>query len=195
MKSWCLNQMRREYRGKICLCILCAAIFLALGLILLMIGSDGLSGRQRQPVAIGCLAAAVLCCGLYLAISDQKWLFSHTALGRFLKGMGPQDAVLDHLDRQAAQAVWISPVFMLTEKWLILFLPSPSRLDPWRKVTLPIPKSSLFLLRYRKERKGYKVLVDFQQNGHPLWVFLEKEADIRALQRWTQIREMEADEQ
>ena len=194
MAGYSLRQMRREYRAVIRLPVMGLVALLLSSALLGAWGAtvrDDLSQSRRVLFAVAAaLCLGLLCAGLYLVFSDEKWLLRHTAYGRTLARLGDAKGLIRQIDDEALRADY-DRSFALFGHWLVLYLPHRTRLEPRGFQALPVPRGDVRGMAVRPIKDGeYEMTVLTRQGDYTLALWDRQE--LEAMRRWISAGRTEA---
>ncbi len=190
MQSYSITRMRAQcrtlFRPLIVLAVadlLFASLFGALWNVM-----DAGEDRTSLIFAGVMLALFLLEIGIYLVVSDKKWMLRHTLYGKILASLGNAEELAAEIDKEARRMAYEGRQFALLENWLMLYHRSfRSAWGTGAVETIPIRKNQVRRIIWEKEsaeeNTAYLVCV-FTANDLHFTVSAEERADIQALRQW-----------
>ena len=197
MKSYSIKRMRKECQvifrvlvGEAVLNLLFSAVFGALRKVLN-------NGESRTPLIIAgvFLVLAVLLGGLYLVVSDPKWMMRHTAYGKELARLGNVEELIKEIDAEAEKMDYECARFALMRHWMVIYQWSNEAVAGTGAIrSIPVPSRQISRIAWAKdgndENNGFLVHV-YTVSGEEYEIFAWEQADIEALRQWGAIQEKE----
>ena len=190
MQSYSITRMRAQCRTLFRPLIVLAAVNLLFASLFGALWKVMDAGEDRVSLIFAgvMLALFLLEIGIYLVVSDIKWMLRHTLYGKILAHLGNAEDLAAEIDKEARRMVYEGRQFALLENWLMLYHRSfRSAWGTGSVETLPIRKKQVRRITWEKESKeenaAYLVRV-FTANDSQFTVSAEEQADIQALRQW-----------
>lgn len=194
MKSYSIARMRRECQTlfrrlltQAVLNLVTAAVFGAMYRVL------DIENTKAALIMTGVFVAlSILLLGIYLVLSDSKWLLKHTEYGRRLERLGNAQTVMEEIDREALRMEYEGAQFALMEHWLVLYQWSARAVgSPGTVKSYPIPKQQVKRIAWARDtdQENGRYLVRVETEDGMYEIIAWEQADIQALSQWGALQE------
>ncbi len=180
--------MRREYRGMLRSCTGTAIVWLLIMAVFgAIMAAQHVEAKKLALLAGVNIAMVLLLLGVYLILSDVKWLLKKTPYGQALYSLGDPEKIMAEIDRDAEALCEHHGSFILLRNWLVLVLPGGWNLEPFRMCAYPIRQREITEIRLLSDTdpddpEKRHIQITCQDGTEDFYVYQQQDLD--ALREW-----------